>query len=56
MSAAAAFGVDAGSTTCKAVAVDAAGELLAFRLEVTRPRLEEQAAARLEAFVEMMGG
>jgi len=45
MTTATAFGVDAGSTTCKVVAVDAAGEILAFRLEATRPRLEEQAAA-----------
>jgi predicted CoA-substrate-specific enzyme activase len=41
----AAFGIDAGSTTCKVVAVDAAGELVASRLEETRPRLEEQSAA-----------
>jgi (R)-2-hydroxyacyl-CoA dehydratese activating ATPase len=47
MSTPSAFGIDAGSTTCKAVAVGRDGELLASRLEPTRPRLEEQAAALL---------
>ena len=55
MSAAAAFGIDAGSTTCKVVAVDAAGEFLAFRLEATRPRLEEQAAALVAALAADLG-
>jgi predicted CoA-substrate-specific enzyme activase len=41
---AAAVGVDAGSTTCKAVAVDAAGRILARRLEPASPRVAEQAA------------
>jgi predicted CoA-substrate-specific enzyme activase len=40
---AAAIGVDAGSTTCKAVAVDAQGRVLASRLEPASPRVEEQA-------------
>ncbi|HET7752946.1 MAG TPA: acyl-CoA dehydratase activase [Anaeromyxobacteraceae bacterium] len=43
MSVAAAIGVDAGSTTCKAVAVDAAGRVLARRVEPASPRVEEQA-------------
>ncbi len=55
MSTAAAFGVDAGSTTCKVVAVDAAGEFLAFRLEATRPRLEEQAAALVSGLAADLG-
>ena len=55
MSPAAAFGVDAGSTTCKVVAVDAAGEFLAFRLEATRPRLEEQAAALVSGLAADLG-
>lgn len=41
---AAAVGVDAGSTTCKAVAIDAAGRVLARRVEPASPRIEEQAA------------
>jgi len=55
MSAPAAFGIDAGSTTCKVVAVDAAGELVASRLEPTRPRLEEQAAGLLAALCADLG-
>jgi predicted CoA-substrate-specific enzyme activase len=39
---AAALGVDVGSTTCKAVAVDAAGRLLCHRVEPTDPRIEPQ--------------
>ncbi|MBN2113601.1 MAG: 2-hydroxyglutaryl-CoA dehydratase [Acidimicrobiia bacterium] len=50
-----AFGVDAGSTTCKAVAVDATGTLVASRLEATRPRLEEQAAAMVAALAADLG-
>jgi len=51
---AAALGVDAGSTTCKAVAVDGAGRVLARRVEPASPRVEEQverlvAALRAEA-------
>ncbi len=41
---AAGIGVDAGSTTCKAVAVDRAGLVLARRLEPALPRIDEQAA------------
>lgn len=37
-----ALGVDVGSTTCKAVAVDAAGRLLGRRVEPTDPRIEPQ--------------
>jgi predicted CoA-substrate-specific enzyme activase len=55
MNAAAAFGVDAGSTTCKVVAVDVAGELLGFRLQATRPHLEEQAAALVEGLAAGLG-
>jgi predicted CoA-substrate-specific enzyme activase len=36
--------VDVGSTTCKVVAIDAAGALLARRLEPTDPRIDRQAA------------
>jgi predicted CoA-substrate-specific enzyme activase len=38
----AAIGVDAGSTTCKLVAVDAAGAILGWRLEPATPRVEVQ--------------
>jgi (R)-2-hydroxyacyl-CoA dehydratese activating ATPase len=44
---AAAFGVDVGSTTCKVVAIDAAGRLLAHRVEPTDPRIEPQVARLL---------
>lgn len=42
MSGAVAIGVDVGSTTCKVVAIDAAGALLARRVEPTAPRIEAQ--------------
>jgi predicted CoA-substrate-specific enzyme activase len=38
-----AIGIDAGSTTCKAVAVDADGRVVASRVEPASPRVEEQA-------------
>lgn len=50
MSGAVAVGLDAGSTTCKAVAVDARGEIVASVLEQATPRLEEQAARLLAGF------
>ncbi len=54
MSRAAAIGVDVGSTTCKAVAIDGGGRLLARAVEPTDPRIEPQverlvAAVRGEA-------
>lgn len=42
MSAAVAIGIDVGSTTCKVVAIDAAGMLLARRVEPADPRIERQ--------------
>ncbi len=42
MSAAAALGVDVGSTACKVVAIDAAGAIVARRVEPTDPRIERQ--------------
>jgi predicted CoA-substrate-specific enzyme activase len=51
MSEAVAVGIDAGSTTCKLVAIDAAGEVIASRLESASPRLEEQAAEMLGSLV-----
>ena len=38
----AALGVDVGSTSCKVVAVDAAGRILAARVEPSDPRIEPQ--------------
>jgi predicted CoA-substrate-specific enzyme activase len=45
-----AVGIDAGSTTCKLAAVDAAGELITSRLEATQPRIELQVGEMLEEF------
>ena len=44
---AAAIGLDAGSTTCKLVAIDAAGRIVARRLEPASPRIDRQAARLL---------
>ncbi len=49
MSRAAAIGVDAGSTTCKAVLIDAEGRLLSHRLEPADPRIDVQAARLVQA-------
>ena len=51
MSHAVAIGVDAGSTACKAVAVDETGRVLARRLELASPRIDDQ-TARLVAALE----
>lgn len=48
MTAVAGIGIDAGSTTCKMVAVDARGEIVATRLEAADPRIELQVAAMVE--------
>jgi len=42
------IGIDAGSTTCKLVAVNAAGDILAFRLEQAEPRIEVQVEEMLK--------
>jgi predicted CoA-substrate-specific enzyme activase len=42
VSGATAIGVDVGSTTCKVVAIDAAGAIVARRVEPTDPRIERQ--------------
>jgi len=49
VSGAVAIGVDVGSTTCKVVAVDAAGRIVAHRVEPTDPRIEPQVDRLLEA-------
>jgi predicted CoA-substrate-specific enzyme activase len=51
-----AFGVDVGSTTCKAVAVDAAGRRIARRVEPTDPRIEPQVERLLRSLREEVGG
>lgn len=55
MSALVAIGVDAGSTTCKVVAIDAAGALVARRVEPTDPRIERQVQRLLGELREMAG-
>ncbi len=49
MSRVAAIGIDAGSTTCKLVAVDRNGAILGSLLEPTEPRVEVQVRRLLEA-------
>ena len=44
----AALGIDVGSTTCKAVAVDEKGRILARRVEAADPRIEKQSQRMLE--------
>jgi predicted CoA-substrate-specific enzyme activase len=48
----AAIGVDAGSTTCKAVAVTADGAIAAWRLERGHPRIEEQSARLIDELLQ----
>ena len=45
-----AIGIDAGSTTCKAVAVDADSQIVAWTLEPMSPRVEDQTRETLMAF------
>lgn len=47
MSAVVAIGVDVGSTTWKAVAIDATGAIVAMRIDQTDPRIEQQTVALL---------
>jgi len=49
MSPVAAIGIDAGSTTCKLVAVDHGGAIVGSRLEPTEPRLEIQVRRLLDS-------
>ena len=49
MSRIAAIGIDAGSTTCKLVAVDQNGAIVGSLLEPTEPRVEVQVRRLLEA-------
>ncbi|MCU0256325.1 MAG: hypothetical protein MUF60_06255, partial [Vicinamibacterales bacterium] len=42
------IGVDAGSTTCKVVAVTPDGAIAGWRLERSLPRIEEQTAALVD--------
>jgi len=47
-----AIGIDAGSTTCKLVAIDREGAIVGARLEATEPRVEVQVQRMLRAFFE----
>ncbi|HQR80598.1 MAG TPA: acyl-CoA dehydratase activase, partial [Actinomycetota bacterium] len=51
----AALGIDAGSTTCKAVAVDADEQIVAWTLADMSPRVEDQTRDTLAAFREQAG-
>jgi predicted CoA-substrate-specific enzyme activase len=51
-----ALGVDVGSTTCKAVAIDRAGRVVARRVEATDPRIEPQVARLLAELRAEAGG
>jgi (R)-2-hydroxyacyl-CoA dehydratese activating ATPase len=55
VSAPVAIGVDVGSTACKVVAIDAAGALLARRVEPTDPRIERQVERLLRSVREEAG-
>lgn len=50
-----ALGIDAGSTTCKAVAVDGDRTIVAWSLADMSPRVEDQTRQTLEAFREVCG-
>ena len=55
MSVAAAVGVDVGSTTCKVVAIDASGAIVARRVEQTDPRIERQVERLLGEILDEAG-
>jgi predicted CoA-substrate-specific enzyme activase len=44
-----AIGIDAGSTTCKVVAIDGEGRIVARRVEPASPRIDQQAARLVAA-------
>jgi predicted CoA-substrate-specific enzyme activase len=52
---AAAIGIDVGSTSCKAVAIDAGGRILDKLVEPAHPRIEEQSTRMLQALRERVG-
>jgi (R)-2-hydroxyacyl-CoA dehydratese activating ATPase len=56
VSAVAAIGVDVGSTTCKVVALDATGRLVAHQVESTDPRIEPQVERLVGAVRSEAGG
>lgn len=55
MSEVAAIGIDAGSTTCKLVAVDPDGNMVGSALEQTEPRVEVQVRRMLDALRAELG-
>lgn len=52
---AAGIGIDAGSTTLKGVAIDAAGQILARRLEAASPLIRGQAARMVTSLIDEVG-
>lgn len=50
-----AIGIDAGSTTCKLVAIDSDGAIIGSRLEPTEPRVEVQVRRMLENMRDQLG-
>ena len=50
-----ALGIDAGSTTCKVVAIDRDGRLLVRRVEPAHPRIDVQAARLLDELRSELG-
>jgi predicted CoA-substrate-specific enzyme activase len=50
------IGTDAGSTTCKAVAVDRSGNIVASHLEAAQPRVEDQVDGLLTRLGARSGG
>ena len=55
MSEVAAIGIDAGSTTCKLVAVDEDGAIISSDLEPTEPRVEVQVRRMIDALRSELG-
>ena len=49
------IGVDAGSATLKAVAVDAGGNIIASIIEPTKPRIGEQAEHQIASILQQVG-
>ena len=49
-------GVDAGSTTWKAVAIDSGARVVAVRIEPCEPRVDEQTRRGLESMLRPLGG
>ena len=55
MSGVAAIGIDAGSTTCKLVAVDSKGDIVGWLIKPTEPRVEQQVSDMMSTLREQLG-